>query len=223
MYYCVFINGADIEKKFARDFINYVVGGDCDNQIEWNRCTRKRLAVTSKNVVERLERVNGTVYWPSGKPFRCRRVRTHDDKRRQTTTTTTRHLSPPISSSQYFQYPRRSNYEQRCRDNDYNGCDRDRCNCSGGFRRQRRRQHSVDDACFSHKKQRQNQNIFSDALNDEKSKLLSKSEDIIATEENDWYTNGFIDVKLGEEDEGIERDVKSVHGLNDKIKQMYIQ
>ncbi|QWO71546.1 LEF6 [Orgyia pseudotsugata single capsid nuclopolyhedrovirus] len=69
------INGGAVEKNFAREFIRFVCGGDAarvDRRVDWVKCTRKRLVVISRRLADTLQKLDGRVYWPDGRPFHCK-------------------------------------------------------------------------------------------------------------------------------------------------------
>lgn len=76
MTFFLYINGGDFEKNFAREFIRHICGGGpiIDDQIIWRVCTRKRLILTSPELVDRLLRVNQKVFWPNGQLFKCKLI-----------------------------------------------------------------------------------------------------------------------------------------------------
>jgi uncharacterized protein YaiI (UPF0178 family) len=76
MTFYLYINGGDFEKNFAREFIRHICGGGpiVDDQIIWRVCTRKRLILTSPELVDRLLRVNQKVFWPNGQLFKCKLI-----------------------------------------------------------------------------------------------------------------------------------------------------
>ncbi|ADB84465.1 late expression factor 6 [Apocheima cinerarium nucleopolyhedrovirus] len=105
MTFFVYINGGDFEKSFAREFIRHVCGGgpNVDDQIIWRLCTRKRLILTSPELVDRLQRVNQKVFWPNGQLFKCKLI---ENKREY------RHNSHVDYHQHYHRYPK-ANYNQR--------------------------------------------------------------------------------------------------------------
>ncbi|ACF05320.1 LEF-6 [Adoxophyes orana nucleopolyhedrovirus] len=62
-------NGVNFAKKFTKEFLNHVCGGHVD--IDWDKCTRKRLVINSPNTAHRLLNINQRVYWPNGEIFIC--------------------------------------------------------------------------------------------------------------------------------------------------------
>lgn len=71
MPYVVNFNGGNIEKKFTREFLNFVCNNEINDAVLWHNCTRKRLIVTSRRAVDQLLALNKRVFWPEGKVFRC--------------------------------------------------------------------------------------------------------------------------------------------------------
>ncbi|AKN80628.1 Late expression factor 6 [Perigonia lusca single nucleopolyhedrovirus] len=76
-HYCTTfeINGATVEKKFAREFIDYICGGDIAHDIVWDQCTRKRLIVMGQYAAKRLLHANSRYYWPDGRVFKCKIIK----------------------------------------------------------------------------------------------------------------------------------------------------
>nr|WUR10832.1 lef-6 [Calliteara abietis nucleopolyhedrovirus] len=73
-----YINGGNIEKRFAREFIRYICGKegiDVTDCVKWEECTRKRLVVVSRRVADCLRSINQQVCWPNGEIFKCKIVR----------------------------------------------------------------------------------------------------------------------------------------------------
>ncbi|AOL56741.1 LEF-6 [Chrysodeixis includens nucleopolyhedrovirus] len=67
-----YVNGENVDKKFIKDFINHVCGGRIKADIEHDKCTRKRIVLTSRYAANKLMAVNRRVYWPDGSLFKCK-------------------------------------------------------------------------------------------------------------------------------------------------------
>ncbi|QUJ09243.1 lef6 protein [Gynaephora ruoergensis nucleopolyhedrovirus] len=208
--YFFHINGADIEKRFAREFLNYVLGEDCDNQIDWRFCTRKRLAVLTKNAANRLESVNDkTVFWPNGKPFRCRRIVNEDfDRRRRP-----RRASLPYSHKHHYQNDRRCRYT-----NSGSSHRRDSLDRKASFRENvaERKEHRLlkTPTLTGELKSKSSPPPPLFVGRGENDKSVSNNDN-----KDDWYTSGFVDVRLCEEDE---ENFDEIDNLNTKIKYMSV-
>ncbi|AEN03948.1 late expression factor 6 [Helicoverpa armigera NPV NNg1] len=92
MSYVVYINGAQIEKRFSREFILFVCGPAIRDCVIWSECSRKRLVVTSRWAADRFAELNQRVFWPSGERFECRVYST-----RQMT-------SPPVRKRRHYKH-----------------------------------------------------------------------------------------------------------------------
>nr|AGE61432.1 LEF-6 [Chrysodeixis chalcites nucleopolyhedrovirus] len=83
-----YVNGENVDKKFIKNFINHVCGGRIKADIKHDKCTRKRIVLTSSYAANKLIAVNRRVYWPDGSLFKCKlteapRRRSRNDRRRQ--------------------------------------------------------------------------------------------------------------------------------------------
>lgn len=70
--YVFYINGGRVEKRFGREFVNYVCGGKIKQDIKADECTRKRVVVRSRYAAKKLLEANNRVYWPDGTLFQCK-------------------------------------------------------------------------------------------------------------------------------------------------------
>ncbi|AYN45075.1 lef-6 [Alphabaculovirus alterspexiguae] len=77
--YVFYINGSHIEKRFGKEFINYICGGKIRHDIKSEDCTRKRLVVKSRYAANKLLDANGQCYWPDGTRFRCKLIKRKQD------------------------------------------------------------------------------------------------------------------------------------------------
>ncbi|QNV47845.1 late expression factor 6 [Alphabaculovirus altersperidaniae] len=80
--YVFYINGSHVEKRFGREFINFICGGKIKYDIKSEECTRKRLVVKSNYAAKKLLSANGRAYWPDGTKFRCKQLKTDNNRRR---------------------------------------------------------------------------------------------------------------------------------------------
>nr|QBI90244.1 lef-6 [Trichoplusia ni single nucleopolyhedrovirus] len=83
-----YVNGENVDKKFIKDFINHVCGGRIRTDIRHDKCTRKRIVLTSRYAANKLMAVNRRVYWPDGSLFKCKlteapKRRSRDGRRRR--------------------------------------------------------------------------------------------------------------------------------------------
>jgi hypothetical protein len=140
MYY-IFYNGYDFEKRFSKEFLNYIYrsnNNNCSSSsssnfcskkddlrtcIDWNKSTRKQLCVTSEKVYNKLLKCTGHYYWPDGKKFRCYPYKQQRQHQQQ------QHQKYNNNRSSLFHY----------RNNNNNNNNNDGCNGRRG-RHQRRRQ-----------------------------------------------------------------------------------
>ncbi|AUV65402.1 LEF-6 [Alphabaculovirus myunipunctae] len=76
--YVFYINGGHVQKRFGREFINYICGGKIRQDICVDRCTRKRCVVWSRYAADKLLAANQSAFWPDGTTFRCRLMRRSD-------------------------------------------------------------------------------------------------------------------------------------------------
>ncbi|ACI28848.1 agip147 [Agrotis ipsilon multiple nucleopolyhedrovirus] len=110
--YVFYINGGHVEKRFSREFVNYICGGKIKQDIKADECTRKRLVVRSGYAARKLMAVNNSVFWPDGTRFQCKLLTPRDRSKRLCSSTTTkedRPASAPIAS------PRRHRtFRDRC-------------------------------------------------------------------------------------------------------------
>ncbi|QED40548.1 LEF-6 [Chrysodeixis includens nucleopolyhedrovirus] len=74
-YYVFYINGENVDKRFAKQFVDHVCNGKIRYAINEEQCTRKRLVLSSRHAAEQLLAVNRQVYWPDGSLFRCKLIR----------------------------------------------------------------------------------------------------------------------------------------------------
>ncbi|AIZ48694.1 lef-6 [Agrotis segetum nucleopolyhedrovirus B] len=70
--YVFYINGGHVEKRFSREFVNYICGGKIKHDIKSDECTRKRLVVRSGYAARKLMAANNNVFWPDGTRFQCK-------------------------------------------------------------------------------------------------------------------------------------------------------
>ncbi|AAF33656.1 ORF127 lef6 [Spodoptera exigua multiple nucleopolyhedrovirus] len=75
--YVFYINGSHVEKRFGREFINFICGGKIKHDIEPEQCTRKRVVVKSSYAAKKLLAANGRAFWPDGTKFRCKQLNNH--------------------------------------------------------------------------------------------------------------------------------------------------
>jgi hypothetical protein len=79
--YVFYINGGHVEKRFGREFINYICGGKIRHDIKADKCTRKRFIVTSRYAADKLVAANKHAVWPDGTTFKCRLLKFNPDRR----------------------------------------------------------------------------------------------------------------------------------------------
>ncbi|ACI47499.1 LEF-6 [Spodoptera litura nucleopolyhedrovirus II] len=73
--YVFYINGSNVEKRFGREFINFICGGKIKHDIKSDECTRKRVVVRSSYAAKKLLAANGRAFWPDGTKFRCKQLK----------------------------------------------------------------------------------------------------------------------------------------------------
>jgi hypothetical protein len=73
--YTFYINGNNIEKRFGREFINHICGGNIMKDIRIDECTRKKIVLDSSYAADKLRRVSHRVFWPDGTLFKCKLVK----------------------------------------------------------------------------------------------------------------------------------------------------
>ncbi|QAT90413.1 LEF-6 [Spodoptera exempta nucleopolyhedrovirus] len=81
--YVFYINGSHVEKRFGKEFLNYICGGKIRHDIKSEDCTRKRLVVKSRYAANKLLDANGKCYWPDGTRFKCKLIKRNDNDRRK--------------------------------------------------------------------------------------------------------------------------------------------
>lgn len=94
--YVFYINGSHVEKRFGREFINFICGGKIKHDIKSEECTRKRVVVRSSYAAKKLLAANGRAFWPDGTKFRCKQLRPNNHRRRRDdikTSSSSYHLS----------------------------------------------------------------------------------------------------------------------------------
>ncbi|AIE47853.1 lef6 [Peridroma alphabaculovirus] len=98
------INGGRVEKRFGREFINYICGGKIKRDLKSNECTRKRIVVTTRYAADKLLAAHRRAVWPDGTTFECelqRRRRTSGCKplASRSTRSPRRYKSPPAPAT----------------------------------------------------------------------------------------------------------------------------
>ena len=81
--YVFYINGSHVEKRFGREFINFICGGKIKQDIKSEESTRKRLVVKSSYAAKKLLSANGRAFWPDGTRFRCKQLKTENHRLRR--------------------------------------------------------------------------------------------------------------------------------------------
>ncbi|AKR17286.1 LEF-6 [Urbanus proteus nucleopolyhedrovirus] len=75
MSYVVYINGTEVQKKFSKQFINYITDYKIYDDILWEESTRQKLVMLSRFAVDALLKMSRRVYWPNGTLFKCKLIR----------------------------------------------------------------------------------------------------------------------------------------------------
>ncbi|WBB27251.1 LEF-6 [Mythimna sequax nucleopolyhedrovirus] len=83
--YVFYINGGNVEKRFSREFINFICGGKIKHDIKADQCTRKRCVVSSRYAADKLLAASHRAYWPDGSKFKCKLVHREAKRRRSNT------------------------------------------------------------------------------------------------------------------------------------------
>lgn len=99
--YVFYINGSHVEKRFSREFINFICGGKIKQDIKADQCTRKRCVVSTRYAADKLLAANHRAYWPDGSKFKCKLVQRDSRRRRSDTPLPRRPLSRSIKSHKY--------------------------------------------------------------------------------------------------------------------------
>ncbi|QEI03489.1 LEF-6 [Spodoptera cosmioides nucleopolyhedrovirus] len=81
--YVFYINGSHVEKRFGREFINFICGGKIKHDIKSEECTRKRVVVRSSYAAKKLLAANGRAFWPDGTKFRCKQLKPDNNNHRR--------------------------------------------------------------------------------------------------------------------------------------------
>lgn len=98
--YVFYINGGHVEKRFSKEFVNFICGGRIRHDIKSEDCTRKRLVIGSRYAARKLLAANKCVFWPDGTRFRCKLIESGLHRRQQRRplkhrlSTRTRSISP---------------------------------------------------------------------------------------------------------------------------------
>ncbi|QEI03647.1 LEF-6 [Rachiplusia nu nucleopolyhedrovirus] len=210
-YYIFYINGENVDKKFAKQFVDHVCNGKIKNAINVEECTRKRLVISSRDAAEELLAVNRQVFWPDGTLFRCKLIqkpskRSFSIKERESTPFPRRRWDKQQIPS-YVSYYRNEKYPQHYEDQTYS----EREN-----KYSKRRRDSKNSNVSFQKEDRYSKRLRSlTPISNDHDRLNVDNGNPGNDKDDDWYNSAaFVDVDIGSPDNIITTTSNNINGLH---------